>query len=112
MARQRKQQEIKGTERVTIEEVDNCAEEYRALRDKRMAFGESENKAQIALVEMMRKHNLTVYKYDDADGSERCVTVAQTAKAKVKKIKAKADDSTDDDTATSTDHNGDGVSLQ
>lgn len=61
-----RQLEVPGTERQNIPEVMDAAEAYETARDKRMALTEEESTAKTALVEVMKKHNLTVYKDPNA----------------------------------------------
>lgn len=61
-----RQETIPGTERKSIKEVDVAGEEYRKARDARMAKGKTEKEKKDQLVEVMLKHNLTVYRDDDA----------------------------------------------
>lgn len=66
MARGR-QKDLPGIERKTIEEVDVAAEAYEAARDERMACSESETVAKQALIAVMQKHKLKVYRDENAD---------------------------------------------
>ena len=63
----KRQLEIAGTERPTIEEVDAAAESYVEQRDKRMHLSEKEKAAKTALIEVMKKHKLSVYRDMSAD---------------------------------------------
>ena len=54
-------------EKKTIAEVDDAAEQYVKERDKRMTMTEKEVEAKQALIDVMRKHKLTVYKDDNVD---------------------------------------------
>jgi hypothetical protein len=47
-----------------IQEIVDAAENYATLRDQRMTEGKGEVAAKATLLEVMKKHNLTVYKYD------------------------------------------------
>ena len=62
-----RQPKIKGTERETIKEVNDAAESYVTERDKRMKMTEKEVSAKEKLVEVMKKHELSIYKDDEAD---------------------------------------------
>lgn len=81
----KKQLEIVGTERPTIEEVDATAEAFVTQRDKRMAMGVKEKAAKLALIEAMKKHKLTVYR--DMSASPP-LTVMLSAKDDVKVTEA------------------------
>lgn len=69
-----KQIEIPGTERPTIKEIEEAAEAYRALRDKRMKLLTQELSAKENLLQVMLAHSKTLpknaegevmYRYDD-----------------------------------------------
>lgn len=66
MARTKKQLQVPGTENRKIKELDTAAESYVEARDKRMAHTELETETREALIAVMKKHSLTVYKDDDA----------------------------------------------
>ena len=88
-----KQAEIPGTERQRIAELDDIAETYRELRDKRMKLQQEENDQQAALHEAMKKHKLTKYRYLDEDGDEEEAYVEDKVKVGVRKVRnAKAKD--------------------
>ncbi len=70
----KKQLEIAGTERKTVKEIDDAAEAYVDARDKRMKLTEKEKIAKDALVSVLKKHNLEVYR-DDAANPPVVVTV-------------------------------------
>jgi hypothetical protein len=63
----KKQKALPGMEKETIAEVDDAAEQYVKERDKRMTMTEKEVEAKQALIYVMRKHKLTVYKDDNVD---------------------------------------------
>lgn len=67
MAKPKKQMKIPGTEPKTIKEVNDAAEAYVDARDERMKKTEKEVEAKEALVAVMKKHDLQVYKDDDAE---------------------------------------------
>jgi hypothetical protein len=92
----RAQLQIEGTAAPVIEEIEAAAEEYRVLRDERMQLGEKETKAQAALVAVMVSHNLTSYRYEDGEGNQRKVSLAEVVKAKVGKVKDTGDGGSDD----------------
>lgn len=62
-----RQMRVPGTEKKTIKELDAAAEAYVEARDARMKKTEKEVEAKEALISVMKKHELTVYKDDDAD---------------------------------------------
>ncbi len=66
MARGR-QKDLPGIERKSIDEVDTAAEAYEAARDERMRCTESETVAKQALIAVMQKHKLKVYRDENAD---------------------------------------------
>lgn len=68
------QTEIPGTERVRIKSIDDAAEEYVNVRDKRMEWTEKEVAAKQQLTDLMHKHAEKIgrdaeggltYRYDD-----------------------------------------------
>jgi hypothetical protein len=83
-----KQTEIPGTERPSNPEVEEAAEEYRALRDERMHLQEKEGQAKAALLDRLKAHNLTSYRYADSDGVERKIMIQEKENVKIAKIKA------------------------
>lgn len=87
----KRQLRIAGTERKTIADVEEAAEEYREVRDQRMALTKQEGEKQAALVEAMKRHKLTEYKFDDDEGNELTVTFDVKEKAKVSKAKDDAE---------------------
>lgn len=62
----RRQLSIKGTERETIKEVDTAAEAYVEARDERIRLTKKEVDAKDALVTVMKKHKLDVYRDENA----------------------------------------------
>jgi hypothetical protein len=78
-----KQKPLPGMERKSFPEVDSAAEAYVEVRDKRMKLTEKEVEAKDALLEVMSKHNLVVYK-DESVAPPLIVTVTPgDAKVKV-----------------------------
>ena len=63
----KRQMRIPGTEAQKIKELDTAAEAYVEARDERMALTEKEVEARDALVSVMKKHELAVYKDEDHD---------------------------------------------
>lgn len=78
-----KQPNLPGMTPKHIAEIEEAAEELRELRTQRMELGESEEKAQTALVEVMKKHKVSHYKIDD----EYEAIVESKERAFVRKIK-------------------------
>lgn len=91
-----KQGEIPGTERPRIKRIDDAAELYRELRDKRMKALEKEIEAQEALQKVMHENEAKLTDRDEdgnplyvmEDGEECVVLMRSEEKAKVKKYKA------------------------
>ncbi len=63
----RRQTELAGIERKAIKEVNDSAEGYVDARDKRMKLTEKEHEAKEALISVMLKHKLLVYRDDEAN---------------------------------------------
>jgi len=72
MAR-KKQTELPGMERKTVKELDDAAEAYVEQRDARMVLSVKEKDAKDALIAVMKKHGLDVYK--DATANLRVTLV-------------------------------------
>jgi uncharacterized protein YllA (UPF0747 family) len=64
MAKKAKQQWIEDTEPKDISEVTEAAENYKTERDKRMAMTVEEKEAKAVLIEVMKKHDLDIYKFN------------------------------------------------
>jgi hypothetical protein len=62
----KKQTEIPGTERQQIQEIDDAAEAYQDAKKKRMKLTEKESEAKIALISVLRKNKVDVYRDDNA----------------------------------------------
>ena len=62
----KRQAEIPGTERPSIEEVNVAGEEYRKARDARMKKTIPEKEKKTQLIAAMLKHGLSVYRDDNA----------------------------------------------
>lgn len=67
MAKTKKQSALPGMERKSIKELDAAAEAYVEARDERMKLTEKEVEFKEALVAVMKKHDLQVYKDEDAE---------------------------------------------
>ena len=66
MAKPKKQGELPTLERKKVAEVNAAAEGYVDARDERMKHTETEVEAREALIAVMKKHSLTVYRDDEA----------------------------------------------
>jgi hypothetical protein len=83
----KQQTEIPGTERAVIAEVEEACEDYRLLRDQRMALSEKEAEAKARLIDRMKAHSVKAYRYADQDGVERKASIAEKENVKVSKVK-------------------------
>jgi hypothetical protein len=90
MPKTKRQLEVPGTERKKLKEANDAAEAYVDARDTRMRHTEKEVEARDALVAVMEKHHLTVYRDDEADPP--LVVTLTPGKAKVKVRRADDDD--------------------
>jgi hypothetical protein len=81
-----KQKELPGIERQKVKAIEDAADDYVAVRDKRMALTEKEVEAREVLLALMDKHGLTNYRYDD-----QIISVLPARKVKVKHFKDDAD---------------------
>lgn len=63
----KKQLQIPGTERKSVKEIDDAAAEYVDVRDRRVSLSADEKVAKQALIEVMKKHGVSVYRDDEAD---------------------------------------------
>ena len=97
----RKQGELPGTEAPHIKEVEETAESYRVIRNKRMRFTEQEVIAQANLVTVLQAHvselsqdanGNPTYRYDD----QLVILKLGHAKAKVKTDTGEDDDNDED----------------
>ncbi len=85
-AKKPEQLKIDGTGRTdAIAELDKAGESYREARDARMELQEDESSAQELLTGLLKKHGLTEYAYEGADGKMYKATLGE-AKAKVKRV--------------------------
>lgn len=78
-----KQIAIAGTERVLHKDVRSAAEAYVEVRDERMELTKDEVVKKSLLVAVMKKHELSVYRDEEADLE---VTLVTDEKCKVKKL--------------------------
>ena len=77
-----KQQVIPGTKSRAIREIDEAAEVYLEVRDKRQRMTEQEVEKRSMLEDLMRRHKLREYRSDDAGLS---VTLVGQEQAKVRR---------------------------
>lgn len=84
-----KQLQVPGTERKVNKAVATAAEAYVSERDKRMKLTEKEKASKDALIAVMRKEGLQVYRADDA---EPPVIITLTSKDNVKVTEVGDDD--------------------
>lgn len=92
MARQTR---IPGTDSEKIKEVDDAAEGYVKARDKRMKLTEAETEAREALISVLKKHKLEVYRDDDA--TPPLLVTLTPGKDKVKVVTVDDDEGDDAD---------------
>jgi len=78
-----KQGHIEGMEPPVIQEVEDAAENYYSLNDKSWKLRGKVEEARDALLEVMKKNDLTTYEYDN-----KIVSVTEKEIVKVKKRKA------------------------
>ena len=82
-----KQGRLPDMEEPSIPAIDKAADAYAAARDQRMEILKEDIDLQEKLKELMKKHNLTTYIYDD-----NVVSISDEIKVKAKKKKAPAVD--------------------
>lgn len=82
-----------GYERPKIPDIENAAEALRVVREERMELTEKENELAKALLETMRRLNVTTHTYVDDEGVERTAKREPgEEKVTVRKVKAKKSD--------------------
>lgn len=82
----RRQLEIDGTQRTAIPEVEEAAEAYREVVLERMELSKKEKLKKHGLLALMNARKIDTYKYDDANGEEIVVKIAEPEpKVSVKK---------------------------
>ncbi len=86
MAKTKKQLQIAGTEKKAITEVNAAAEAYVEARDERMALTVREVEAREALITVMQKHKLDVYRDDDASPPLLITLIAGEDRVKVSRV--------------------------
>ncbi len=94
MGKPKKQLHIEGTEPKSIKEVDTAAESYVGARDERMKKTEREDETKQALIGVMKKHGLTVYK--DEEASPPLIVTVTPGKDQVKVTRAKDEEEGDE----------------
>ena len=92
----RSQTTIPGTERKHIPEVEAAALEYRNARDHRMELTKIEVAKKAALIAVLQKFGITVYKFDDDENEEVTVELREKTSVKVRKSSSAADDGEDE----------------
>jgi hypothetical protein len=85
MARTKRQQEIPGTERKAIAEIDSAAEAYIEVRDERMVLTKQEVEKKGELMDAMRKHKLDTYCDENAVPALLVTLVPGEDKVKVRR---------------------------
>ncbi len=83
MATRLKQAHLDGMEPPSINEIDEAAQKYYDLNDKSWKMRGKVDEAREELLEVMKKHKLTVYDFDNKE-----VSVTEKEIVKVKKKKA------------------------
>lgn len=96
MARAKRQPDLpaQGFGRVERPEIEEPAEDLRAITGELATLNERKRTAQSTLLEKMQASGLTIHKYLDADGVERKAEVITKPRARVERVKGvkKADD--------------------
>ena len=82
----KKQTEMAGTQADKIPEIENAAGRYVEARDERMGLTETEVKRREELEEVMQKHKLTEYAYQDGEERFKVELKASDIKAKVRRL--------------------------
>ena len=75
---------LPGMERKTIKEIEQLADEYAELRDKRMGVLKKEVEAKAKLIDAMKRNDQEVYEFEE-DGETVTVTLKSEEKVKVKR---------------------------
>lgn len=94
-----KQKELDGMERPAIKEIEEAADAYVAVRDKRMALTTKEVAAKTNLMQVMLAHEKDLTKNGDGDLVYRFddeIVILKPGKANVK-VKAAHDDEEDEE---------------
>ncbi len=77
-----KQRPLPGMERAVAKDVEEAADAFVNIRDRRLALSEKETEAQATLLAAMKAHRLQSYRYD-----ENLVVVDSKEKVRVKNAK-------------------------
>lgn len=75
-----KQRPLPGMERAVAKDVEEAADAFVNIRDRRMSLTEKESEAQATLLAAMKAHKLSSYRYD-----ENFVVVDSMEKVRVKR---------------------------
>lgn len=76
-----------GMARPVDPEIEEAAEEYRLIRDERMAMAAREKEAKRNLIQVMEGKGVTTYCYLDDESNERKITLESKKNAKVSKVR-------------------------
>lgn len=88
-----KQGVIPGAERKRHPDIEAAAETYVEHRDIRVAATQDEVKSKQHLMAMMKKHDETMYDYEDEDGEPKRIELVEVSESvKVRKRKIAADE--------------------
>lgn len=89
MARARRQQDLpaEGMSRIERPEIEEPAEDLRAITGDLATLNERKRSAQATLLEKMQAAGVTLHKYLDADGIERKAEIVNKPKARVERVK-------------------------
>lgn len=80
----KKQTEIPGTERKCVAAVEDAANALRAVRLERMELQKAEAEQVTELIDVMRKHDVKLYKFEGEE-DELVVELVDVTKVKVRK---------------------------
>lgn len=81
------QLELEGMERPKIAEVEQAAESYEQVRDARCVLSAEEREKKETLIEVMTRHGLKYYKFEDHE-----VFVTESNNVRVKRLKPEDED--------------------
>lgn len=82
-----------GMSRKSNPEIDDAAELYREARDARMEHTKTEKATKQSLLDVCKKHGVSVYIYESEDGEEYEIEYKEKTdeNVKVKRVKAESD---------------------
>ena len=86
-----KQGRLPGMVPKAVADIEDAMEEYRTIRDERMAMTQRECEANEKLVKAMRGHHVTEYTSPDGKGKAEIIT-EQKVRAKVSSVKVSGDE--------------------